>query len=576
MTIYLRCESSMRWFWPLAACAALTLLAACGSQDSADGQTGGGGGAAGSSGSGGTGGSSGSGGMGGTAGTGGSAGASGSAGAGVGGAAGTGGAAGVGGAAGTGGSSGASGSAGAPSSRDPDAGIYGIWYGNNPTVLSSPYLRGGQVVVQWKDCEPQEGQYDFSELLGRLADLCENGHAANVQVNGSEHPDYLFNKVPYLPYKVHQEVGDAKGSLMYWHPAYVSAHLKLISAYADAVKASPHADCITGIRQNFLCFGTEICNLSGLYDIPQSDWVIPPGVAYEAPTKTKNEAYRASVFDKYVSEFTPDVPMFARANISDDSLAQHESAFNAGLIGFFETCTSLEPELDCGGDFRYTTYLEWCRPGTTFGFAERSASPHNEFGNGAEYWRVLLDLHLGTSYLGTRADIFQKAKDGNAWTIKTLEMANAYAGYHALPTESPGAWIALRGAGTTFASDYSFLMTKEPNAFLIDRKNIGGTVFPYGVWAQELPANRDLVVTPDPDFVASLAGSSLTVIWFDKSSSGGSIDVEAGPHSFTIPSTGTGTRKESTFALPDNQFDQIVLRAMNSSAVLHMVRVTRS
>jgi hypothetical protein len=430
-------------------------------------------------------------------------------------------------------------------------------------------------VVQWKDCEPQEGKYDFSDLLGRLGSLCQNGHAALVQVNGSYHPDYLFNKVPYLPWKISNGVNDSKGSLMFWHPAYVNAHLKLISAYAKAIKASPHADCVTAIRHNHLGFGTEGVTAPGLYDIPSSDWVLPSGAVYEEPTKAKLEKYQETILDRYMSEFTPVIPVVARANISDALIARNESFFNAGLAGFFETCSSLEPEFDCGGKFRYTRYLEYVRPGTTFGFAERSEGQHNEFGNGAEYWRVLKDLHLGTSYLGTRAYIFEDAADGNAWAIKTLELANAYAGYHALPAESPGAWIAFRGAGTTFASDYSFLMSKEPNAALIDRKNVGGIVFPYGVWAQELPSNEELIVKPDPAFITSLAGASLKVIWFDKTPGGGSLEIAAGAHSFAVPSTGTGAWKESAFSLPDNQFDRIVLRAKNGSVVLHMVAVSR-
>jgi hypothetical protein len=65
------------------------------------------------------------------------------------------------------------------------------------------------------------------------------------------------------------------------------------------------------------------------------------------------------------------------------------------------------------------------------------------------------------------------------------------------------------------------------------------------------------------------------VVWFDKSPQGGSLDVTAGVHGFTIPSAGTGAWKESSFSLPNNQFDRVVLRAKNGSVVLHMVEISR-
>ena len=463
----------------------------------------------------------------------------------------------------------------APPARDPEAGIYGIWYGHNPTVLSSPYLRGGQVVVQWSDCEPEEGHYDFSAILQEVESLCQSGHTAIVQVNGSDKPDYLFDKVPYLPEKVHQQVKDEKGSLMFWHPTFRNAYLDFISAYAAAVKASPASDCIKGIRQNFNCFGTEICWINGLYATQQSEWVIPAGVSYVQPTQAVIEQYQQAVLSRFLSAFTPEIPVFVRVGISDEAIEAHASFFEDAMAGWFQTCDSLEPNYDCQNDSRYTRYLAYCKPGITFGFAERSAARHTELGTGAEYWRVLGDLHFGVSYIGTRGHVFESAANGNPWTMKTLEMANTYAGYHALPAASPGAWIAFRGKGTNYSGDYTFHMTSEPNPSLIDRKGIGGTAVPYGVWAQELPEGQELVVTPDPDFLASLSAASLKVIWFDRSFGGGTIAGRAGDFLFTITPNGTGAWRETTFALPETQFDHIVLRAKNGSVIFHMVAVVR-
>ena len=58
--------------------------------------------------------------------------------------------------------------------RDKRAGIYVIWYGREPNqeaLLSQPYLKGGQIVLQWAGVEPERGKYDFSPIDKDLAEI---------------------------------------------------------------------------------------------------------------------------------------------------------------------------------------------------------------------------------------------------------------------------------------------------------------------------------------------------------------------------------------------------------------------
>ena len=82
--------------------------------------------------------------------------------------------------------------------RDPFAGLYAIWYGNNETVLSSGFLKGGQVMVQWKDCEPEEGKYDFSLLNEKLAQIAQCMGIADIVIENINAKDCVFHMVEIL------------------------------------------------------------------------------------------------------------------------------------------------------------------------------------------------------------------------------------------------------------------------------------------------------------------------------------------------------------------------------------------
>src|ERR1035441_2182337 len=63
----------------------------------------------------------------------------------------------------------------------PHAGVYAIWYGGHPEVLKLPYIKGGQVAMQWGEL-----QQSFAPLDQALAESAASGlKAVTVQANGS-------------------------------------------------------------------------------------------------------------------------------------------------------------------------------------------------------------------------------------------------------------------------------------------------------------------------------------------------------------------------------------------------------
>jgi hypothetical protein len=481
--------------------------------------------------------------------------------------------------------------------RDPFAGVYAIWYGydqTNETVLNSKYLKGGQTVVQWKDCEPSEGVYDFSLLNTRIAALAARGLKTTVQINGNSKPDYLFDKVPYLPRKVHVQVADEKGSLMYWHPYFTRAYLNFLSAYARFMKNSPYLDMVTGVRQNYCMFGNEIGLIEGLYDLKVSDWIIPPGVEYVKASPAQTSQFKEKVIEQHVKEFIPEVRVLFRAGVDDAFIQENIALFESGLAGFFETGAAMEQNQRYSQEWRYSTYIKYCKPGIAVGFSELISGrlrPYSEIQ--WQYWRVLSELHSGISYIGTRPLPFEKAHlENDTRYINVLEFADKYAGYHALPAESPGAWIALRGKGDSFPWDYTFLMESLDSSSLTDLKRVGSDEDPYGAWAQNLAVGGRILLDIHDDFYSADQRSvgvkaTLRVIYYDSGKGSWTLkyDASGDPAKIARVITNRNTKKWIILDIPVNdgyfdnrsldKADMVIENTDAGDLVVHMVELVR-
>ncbi len=75
---------------------------------------------------------------------------------------------------------------------DPNRGLYAIW--SRPEISDRlPFLKGGQVVLQWEAVEPAAGRYDFSDLHRQLEAIAKLGGGATVQLNANRQPQFLVN-----------------------------------------------------------------------------------------------------------------------------------------------------------------------------------------------------------------------------------------------------------------------------------------------------------------------------------------------------------------------------------------------
>jgi hypothetical protein len=458
---------------------------------------------------------------------------------------------------------------------DPNRGLYAIW--TRPEISDQlTFLKGGQMVVQWREVEPEEGRYDFSKVRSQLEALHKLGRVTTVQLNANQHPVYLFDKVPLHPEALGIEQ-DRKGTLQYWHPFYIKAYTDLIAAFAKEVKSSPYRSSVMGVRFNYNAIGTEWMLVKPDKRDP-AQWKTPPGVT-PAPAWTEEiaTAYRRTIQEAYLKSFSPDFRIFLRSGLPGYNKPDEDSVRLAGTgkLGIFTTGSEIEPRTPNMLD-RYTgMFLVFCRSGKTVCYAESMADATGRHGSLQDprwcspeqynYWRLLSDLNLGFSMMGVYGGDLQHAAEPEYGAA--FEFAARYAGYHASPSVSPGAWVALREGDLLLKGDYTFLMRRLPGAEMKPEKKIGPDKQRFGAWALTLPKGSTVKFALDPVFARSLRKATVRVTYLDR-----------GEGTFTILGhatrlTGTAIWKSTEFSLaqPPAEFGLTA----DTDVTLHMVEVAR-
>jgi hypothetical protein len=262
----------------------------------------------------------------------------------------------------------------------------------------------------------------------------------------------------------------------------------------------------------------------------------------------------------------------------------------------------MEPRKGCSG--QYEQFLADCRTGKTLAYAEPWASAWGDHGGKSDprwcsppqwnYWRLLCDLHCGVSFIACYANDLEVARSGRYRAGKdtvveaalfkdefnaAFRFAARYAGYHASPQVSPGAWVAFR-EGDTLTGDYTFLMHRQPD-HTREVKKSGPDAQRFGAWARLLPRDQTMQLVLDPAFAASLATQTaeLRVTYLDRGT--GSFDIQAASQTFHAQCSDSGRWKTITWELSRPVFGKtdsrahISLRALGADLTLHMVEITR-
>jgi hypothetical protein len=471
---------------------------------------------------------------------------------------------------------------------DPSCGLYAIWVKPGMATDNLPFVKGGQVIVQWEQVQPAEDRYDFSPLREQLEKIARLGRVTTVQLNANRQPAFLSGKVP-LNHKMFIKEQDSRGTFQYWHPAYVKAYTDLIAAFAKETKSSPYRSTVIGVRLNYNAIGTE-----GMVVPPEerspAKWVAPTGVE-PAPQWTEEIAtgYRRTIENAFLGNFSPEIRVFLRSGIPGYPGGDPESLRLAGTgkFGLFTTGSEIEPRNTYFLD-RYTAgHLGYCRTGKTVCYAESMADATGKHGSLQDqrwcspeqynYWRLLSDLNQGFSMIGVYGSDLVNAEKPEYRAA--FDFAVRYAGYHASPSVAPGAWVALREGSFLLKGDYTFLMRRLEGMKMKPEQKIGPDDQRFGAWALTLPKGAEVKFALDPDFARSLAGRKVAVrvIYLDQGS--GAFTVRTG-RTFPGEVSNSGRWKaaeneiDGASLAAGSDGEHIVIQA-DIDLTLHMVEVAR-
>lgn len=490
-----------------------------------------------------------------------------------------------------------------------ERGLYAIWYSKDAHVLDLPYIKGGQIIMQWADLEPARDKYDFATLDAQLTKMQKLGKMTTVQVNGNQKPAWLYNEVPFHPEKLSPQIADKQGTLMYWHPVFKRAYSDFIKAYARHLKGSPGLSILTGVRMNFNALGTEHS------DIPQNkrglnQWILPGGVKQGA--EWSNEAakeYQALIAETFITAFDG-VKLFMRNNLQDGLVLKYDPLFQTGKLMWFHTSSEMEPR---GGasERKQVLFRDYAGSGKTLAYAESWADSWGIHGIKKDprwvsppkwnYWRLLFDLNTGVSMPAVYGNDLEVAYSGKhpvfsnftsyqSEFIKAFKFIAHYAGYHASPERSPGAWIAFRhneknvfyDSLNTFTGNYSFLINQDlPDDTGPAVTNIGPEEQRFGAWAKRLTAGNQIRLMLSNIFANSLNGKKavVRVIYFDDKT--GSFETSFSGQSVKTDLQGTGRWKIIELPVAAAKFlknendPHITLTALSGDVAFHMVNVER-
>ena len=501
-------------------------------------------------------------------------------------------------------------------------GLYAIWYGDQFELLDVPCIVGGQIVVQWGDVQPEPGRYDFSAIAQELRKLRALGKKTTIQINGNQKPAWLFSKVPCYPEKLSIQVRDKQGTLMYWHPVHRDAYTNMLKAFASFLAQCPDRDALIGMRLNFDAIGTEHFTVPKEAQNP-AKWIVPRG-AEPGPLWSQEQValYEKAVVDTFVNYLSPHAKILVRNSIRPEVAEPYRSQFRSGKLGWFHTSSEAEPR-SRGLEIQYRRFYDDCRSGKTVGYAEPWASAWGDHGivdhrwcspPQWNYWRLLLDLHCGVSFIALYANDLSVAVTGN-YHVKqnrydekkdqrgyqqefeeAFRFAAKYVGHHASPETSPGAWVAFRENSVAlatnvaspqnrqlafFTGDYNFLMERLPDNSKGAHK-VGPENQRQGAWARVLPPGQKVALKLDTRFAASFKGGKALVTYLDRAADAGSpFQVTANGKQMTLTPKGTGRWQTAELVLPDGPFPaeadgaHLKITAGNKPLCLHMVEIVR-
>jgi hypothetical protein len=461
----------------------------------------------------------------------------------------------------------------------PPAGIYQVW-GKDASV-SKPYIKGGQITVEWAAIQPSHTTFDWSSLDSKLAYFNSIGKVATVQINST-------TAKPAWVFKVVSRCGAVKGqdAPQYWDPKYLAVQSDLVTALAAHLKSSPYKSTVALVRASPNAIGTE------LTDLPAGYRCVPAaGNKNFAATWSKDirNAYYYDVMNLYRQALLPEINVALRVQVWTQ-WPGHSPTDWLGAAGAWMMGTASDPDPDPVRDAFDLFAFNKVKLGSGNAYWEQKNGTKRNLVSW-EYWRILMELHKGTRAIAVYGSDLAMA-DTNPEFRATFDFANRYAGFQADPATSPGAWVALRQGSGRLPGNYSLHMQQlNADATSIGLNSnsgaspIGNPAQRYGRHARQIAggtAKDAMSFVLDPAFKTGIATSTTTlrVVYLDAGTA--SFEVRWGVDSaITVDKTGSGNWKTLEIPVAGLAYtgslaggaDIVVKQLGTGSTNFHMVEV---
>ena len=471
-------------------------------------------------------------------------------------------------------------------------GVYLIW-GSDAEAAEMPYVRGGQIRLDWARIEPTRGVFAWNDLDEELAFYHQAGKPTTVQVNSDRKPAWIYDQgiARCGSYARKNETFDIP---QYWNPTYPTLMQEMLQALAAKLRSSPYRSAVLGVRASPNLVGTEPYLLTDAGAAPTSaclaDWTVAKA----------NAAYETSMRLTY-NALMPDIRPILRSSLFLS--VNPDPALRTELLGqdkawIFGTNADPDNTLPKANQL----YNDWVKRGLTRGYYESKVpSPNHQLS--WAYWRQLMDLGRGVSYVATYADDLRGATAGapdSAEYRAAFDFSNKHAGFGHRPEAAPGAWAAFRGGPDATDDNYGMFLTQlngdgtpGADATTVAVDSAGGTsvIGPadqrFGRFARrtDLASGKGKIyLRVAPEFNRSLAyGSQIALTYLDQGT--GNISLAWGTGTGdrrTFTKTGSGRWKRVTADVPAGAITggleataDLVVSVTGDDTTFHMVEVER-
>ncbi len=497
-------------------------------------------------------------------------------------------------------------------------GLVLIWGSSHEdsTAQNNTWLHAGQIVYNWNTAEPTQGSFpdwtgSSSNLNNELKSYYDAGKTTTIQVNGDSLPSWLVNSgsggttpgnglVPNCGYFGLTYTATTVLIPAYWstsasdglNSTYESVMQAMLTSLANAINASPYKSAVLGVRTAFDLVGTEH------YSLGEKNMNLTTPVQNSACNgwaSTIGDKAAAKVMYMNYEAFEPlGIHPLLRTEVigtsgpgqyfdQDGNFTSPTDFLSPSKAWIFQT----DADPDKGGNTN-PIWVQYIKTGDTIGYAEQLLAAGGQ--NGVvvhdalswEWWRELMDLSRGTSYIATYyADLTNSSIANNFFNQTFFQnFADSYSGTNNTKAEanSPGAWIAFAPSSSPFGGNLSLFMNESSSSSTQGYdSNLGANVLganqPFGRYATQINPGGSLTLTLDS--AVQTGGGATIHVWYYNSGSGSwaingstvnktscSSDcwTEASFSAGTIPST-------LTLTVPSNS---------SSSTYFHMVEMVKN